>query len=530
MFSQPQGWFGLREPSRAFSAIVRKDGSTVWAEDASGKTIASGESGVDDASVIQSALDYVPDNSHLILKGEFSITKGIVITNRKNIMISGGVINVTQTLPTYTLYGTRRHVFGFGDCENIELRDMTFNCNGNGGAVCFEPLDCYAYGEEPAAKNIILRNLTIRGGGKTDEYTSAIYIRNVKGIKIFNCDISSPYSGEGIYIGAHPNYDIEIQGCIIRETWNNGIYLGEGINDAIVCGNIFFRCGQRSETDEHAGWGTDRHAIESTSSDSQGGCNRVVIANNIMRRCAAGGVEVKGNDIIICGNIIKECGFGIFTDVKGVVIASNRVEYCNGDGITFQGTDITVIGNIIKNNYTYGLGPRFCQRAYMIGNILYENNRKGDNYYGESRIESSDTYPAQHIYYINNYIKARSGIRGIILDKPAMDYIVIKGNTILSDVPIYKTADIPNYYVKGNIGYVTENSGTATFSGDGTTTQFSIAHGLVSTPTKVQVTPMTADAASDFYVTADDTNIYINYKSAPPSGTDNLKFSWYAEV
>ena len=75
-----------------------------------------------------------------------------------------------------------------------------------------------------------------------------------------------------------------------------------------------------------------------------------------------------------------------------------------------------------------------------------------------------------------------------------------------------------------------ENSGTATFSGDGTTTQFSIAHGLVKAPSKVLVTPMTVDAASDFYVTADDTNIYINYKSAPPSGTDNLKFSWYAEV
>ena len=83
------------------------------------------------------------------------------------------------------------------------------------------------------------------------------------------------------------------------------------------------------------------------------------------------------------------------------------------------------------------------------------------------------------------------------------------------------------------IAYTTakfKNSGTATFSGDGTTTQFSIAHGLVSTPTKVLVTPMTADAASDFSVTADDTNIYINYKSAPPSGTDNLKFSWFAEV
>ena len=72
--------------------------------------------------------------------------------------------------------------------------------------------------------------------------------------------------------------------------------------------------------------------------------------------------------------------------------------------------------------------------------------------------------------------------------------------------------------------------GTATFSGDGSTTQFSIAHGLVSTPSKVLVTPMTADAAGDFYVTADDTYIYVNYNTAPAAGTDNIKLSWYAEV
>jgi len=79
------------------------------------------------------------------------------------------------------------------------------------------------------------------------------------------------------------------------------------------------------------------------------------------------------------------------------------------------------------------------------------------------------------------------------------------------------------------LGY-TENSGTATFSGDGTTTQFTIAHGLVSTPSNVQVTPRSADAAGDFYVTVDDTNIYVNYSSAPPSGSDNVVLGWEAEV
>ena len=46
----------------------------------------------------------------------------------------------------------------------------------------------------------------------------------------------------------------------------------------------------------------------------------------------------------------------------------------------------------------------------------------------------------------------------------------------------------------------------------------------------MQVTPRSADAAGDFYVTVDDTNIYVNYSSAPASGDDNVVLGWEAEV
>jgi hypothetical protein len=80
------------------------------------------------------------------------------------------------------------------------------------------------------------------------------------------------------------------------------------------------------------------------------------------------------------------------------------------------------------------------------------------------------------------------------------------------------------------VRYEKRNSGSATFSGDGTTTQFSIPHNLVSAPTKVIVTPASRDAAGQFYVTADSTYIYVNYLTAPPSGTNNVVLYWYAEV
>jgi hypothetical protein len=80
------------------------------------------------------------------------------------------------------------------------------------------------------------------------------------------------------------------------------------------------------------------------------------------------------------------------------------------------------------------------------------------------------------------------------------------------------------------IKYAVRNSGVATFNGDGTTTQFKIAHRLISTPKKVLVTPASANATGQFYVTADDTYIYVNYLTPPPADTNNVVLYWYAEV
>ena len=73
-------------------------------------------------------------------------------------------------------------------------------------------------------------------------------------------------------------------------------------------------------------------------------------------------------------------------------------------------------------------------------------------------------------------------------------------------------------------------SGKATFSGDGSTTQFKISHGLIATPSKILVTPGSNDARGAFHVTADATYIYVNYATAPPTGTNNVVLYWYAEV
>jgi hypothetical protein len=102
----------------------------------------------------------------------------------------------------------------------------------------------------------------------------------------------------------------------------------------------------------------------------------------------------------------------------------------------------------------------------------------------------------------------------------------------LTPTLIFLHRDMPIPISSSNITirYAVRNSGVATFSGDGTTTQFKIAHGLVSTPKKVLVTPASANATGQFYVTADDTYIYVNYLTPPLAGTNNVVLYWYAEV
>lgn len=67
---------------------------------------------------------------------------------------------------------------------------------------------------------------------------------------------------------------------------------------------------------------------------------------------------------------------------------------------------------------------------------------------------------------------------------------------------------------------------SATASGDGSQTTFTLAHSHGDTPDSVDVTPTSEAASTDFWVTGTTTDdVTIEYATAPPSGTDNL--SWY---
>jgi len=71
-----------------------------------------------------------------------------------------------------------------------------------------------------------------------------------------------------------------------------------------------------------------------------------------------------------------------------------------------------------------------------------------------------------------------------------------------------------------------ENTGIATASGNGSTTVFTIAHSIGSTPTVYMATVISHQTTAT--VTADGTNLTVTCNTAPTSGTNNVKIFWRA--
>ncbi len=86
--------------------------------------------------------------------------------------------------------------------------------------------------------------------------------------------------------------------------------------------------------------------------------------------------------------------------------------------------------------------------------------------------------------------------------------------------------------IQRNKGCITESTGTLTYSGNGSNTTRSIAHGLAKTPSYWHVERASVDAgnAGIKYVIADETNLNVFYNTAPISGTNNVTLKWKAEV
>jgi parallel beta-helix repeat protein len=292
-------------------------------------------------------------------------------------------------------------------------------------------------------------------------------------------------------------------------------------------------------------------------------CYRVTIADNRIVNCATAGVEVKGernfigynyfencNEMAIAlespdtymarrntviGNVCYHTGYGtgfgsiyLYSARRNAIVGNVIIEsYNRGIELRAASDGNAIVGNMILSSQYHGIDLGYSDLNAIIGNEIDDSGKAASGTYSDILLDTSRYtivignkcywYPTDYVKYniaeqgtSNNNIIANNYVRG------ASTQAILKVGA--------------NTRVKDNIGYATENSGTATFSGNGSTTTFNIPHGLASTPKMAVVTAGSNGAKGDFYVTYDATNIIVTYATAPPTGTNNVVLNWYAEV
>jgi parallel beta-helix repeat protein len=205
------------------------------------------------------------------------------------------------------------------------------------------------------------------------------------------------------------------------------------------------------------------------------------------------------------------------------VTVSNNLFVDVQDGIE-SGSDWTIIGNVLYVDD--GSIPGGPEQAIVLG--YNRNIVKGNIIIGTSTTRWVDgiqiTYAANNIVEGNIIVYATDGID--LTNSANYNNQVFNNQLISCTTAIRRTT---GNFIKNNVGFITENSGTATIANNGY-----IAHGLASTPTKILLTANSTEPRIIQAIFQNSTHFKVgfwNASASPPSPiTVAEPIFWYAEV
>lgn len=534
---------GEEKPIPPYSAIVYKEDDEVRADDWKGRKIASGQAGVDDVSVIQEAVDlggliYIAPGRYI---GTDGVNKYNVFIRKDNTILKGSGKDTTILEMGITL-GTNIEGSSAPKTSNIELADLTIdgsNFPDAGSAIGYRNVEC-----------AIVRNVKVFAvpfWNVIGAFESGV--PKSKSLYLIDCEFDRNWVDRGNQDMTAFNYleELYVKGCIFKNNDDHATFLPYSYVDYIHLDDCIF---------EHI---TAYRGLDISMGDPKGSVKIAFVrdvklidvgvnAITPSEYAYISDVKLLGSDTQACilyigGKLCEACDIqGIYrSDIHLMPWGHDGSNYVAGKviarGCSVDNIELTITSNSIPDNIKvelydvtiragYGGNGRFgcpvnnnLTTARKIYLYMYECNFEGElhlHYYE----------PSTAVITYRGMIKRCRSPKLRLGQKVAIEFV----ENDFDNVQYSSTYTDVGAVFRRNKSPKTENSGSETFNGDGSTTQFIIAHGLASEPSKVQVTPMTEDAAGDFYVTKDATNIYVNYLSAPPSGSNNVKLSWYAEV
>jgi len=352
--------------------------------------------------------------------------------------------------------------------------------------------------------NLVFKDLVLDGNKANQDDGAAwserhvLALGNKTGVLLDGVTVKNARHGCGLRLADSQN--VKITNCIFKDNGDPAA--------AFLCDHIGNYRGKNVEV---------RGSLFDTCTDvgvASDNCQRQVIADCVFFDCEYGGFTWYNYD--------DDYPTPLYLTVTGCVIDGNGSTYGFYTGRRGGQAKVpayaTIVGNVIVKAAT-------CCYVVLLARSVIANNFIGDLSTAKGIVLDGAWRCTIHNNIFWNLATGLSfeGAPGMGVD--------VRHN-YFQDVatPISEVVTPADAIYKYNRGYTTENFGIATFSGDGVTTVFNIAHGLTDTPTFYTAEPLTTDARASRLLSADATNITITFDTAPPSGTDNIKFSWKAEV
>ena len=476
--------------------------------------------GTDDQVEIQAAIDALPSGGGkvVLMEGEYNL--GIVagdhcITLKSKVWLQGTGKYITKL---FVENGVQKNAIGAVTATNIIISDLEIDGN---------------------------KTNNVETGPCADSKQNNIYFSNVQYSRIYNV-----YSHDAIYHGifnfsngsynsfsnnelafndyrpihAHSNVNnnyygqnyIHDNGTVGGSTYGGLFVIYDGASDNIIEGNIIED--ENSIAGIHIAGGT----------------------------AAANRNTIIGNTIYISDTnthgILFQTGAGGY-GTSNTVISGNTIRG-GRHGILFEAgthTNVSITGNYIYA-YVKGIyGVSATQNLQITGNTIIASGEEAINFLGgTTRTIISNNFLKAHSTWAA--MKLKNSTYNIIesnifyTSKWAIDETTGAGNSnnIIRNNNAQTIAQSPTYALEaddmtratGNNGYTTENSGTSTITA--AQTSIDVTHSLVSTPSRIQLTPTTDTAGKRYWISAKGaTTFTITIDS---THTSDISFDWRAAV
>jgi len=516
---------GEEKPVPPYSAIVYKEGDEVRAEDWKGRKIASGEAGVDDASVIQGAINTVESSlagskqeevPKIMFSGAFVLKETVKIT--KMLHLEGGKFDIQTPLGFEVFNGNTADP----DPQYIGFERITIVGNKNDA---FALRYCSNWRFNNVRMFDVKRGLILERTWGDNQIMIASEI------------IGKPASGEGLIHAITPENGHTNSFTIIGSTFwcdadGAAVFKFETQANGQMVSNLAFY-------DVYTEGYGDFFAGDLKNSEIR-----------IINVCLKGNGYIfnltKSEHLDI--SIIGWQGNLFFDDLRDVRIRIGQLSPKRKD-VPLLAINKGVMGDIIISNAKGSVNSdvdyiRIGEAGQWYDSIFIRNSRFLGEVGGRSVIAFGDSGRPFGCKVINcefrnvNYAPSYPSCYALYYQGKKQ----IVENCGFWELNKYEVANnLEGFVFKGiKIGNAKfENSGAVTFSGDGTTKDFEIgAHNLVVTdPSKivVKVSPVSQDAidaspCNGYVDPNDNTKIRVKFDSAPASGSDNVKITWEAIV